>query len=133
MYVIQSQVTLSEENILGFLELLLSCGLLSRVISNYCSAIKSYLSIYQIPVEWLNNTLLSNYLRALHIQVLKSTLSMLVLKDWDFQHSLSLTMASEVRDLPLPSTITSALSPSKTRELGVVTRCGLIYLLHQKE
>ena len=78
---VHPRVVLSVENVLGFLEFLLSCGITPRVISNYCSAIKSYLSIYQVPVHWLNSSLLNNYLRALHIQVptvrkSKSTLSL---------------------------------------------------------
>ena len=72
---------LSVTNLLGFLEFLLTCGLSPRVISNYSSAIQSYLSVYQVPVAWMQSSLVSNYLRALHIQVpttkkLKSTLQL---------------------------------------------------------
>ena len=33
------------------------------------SVIKSYVTLYQLPNEWLSNVLISNYLRAIHIQV----------------------------------------------------------------
>ena len=38
-------------------------------ISNYASAIKSYVTLYKLPSEWLSKTKISNYFRALHIQI----------------------------------------------------------------
>ena len=63
------QTVLSMHNLLGFLEFLVACNMSPRGVSNYASAIKSYVCLYQLPAEWLGNTLISNYLRALHIQV----------------------------------------------------------------
>ena len=77
---------LSLSNILGFCEFLLACGLSPRAIDNYVSAVKSYLSTFQLPVHWMQSTVLSNYLRALNIQIptvkkVKYTLSLS-----DFSH-----------------------------------------------
>ena len=60
---------LSVHNLLGFLGFLLVCNLSPRAVSNYASAIKSHVLLYQLPSEWLSNNLISNYLRAIHIQV----------------------------------------------------------------
>ena len=60
---------LSVENLIAFLEFLVGCNLSPRAISNYVSAIKSYASLYQLPVQWMSNQLIQNYIRALHIQV----------------------------------------------------------------
>ena len=77
----RARVVLSVENLLSFLEFLVACNLSPRAVSNYASSIKSYASVYQLPVDWMKNTLVTNYLRALHIQVVsvkkeKSTLSL---------------------------------------------------------
>ena len=72
---------LSVPSLISFLEFLVACSLSPRAISNYASAIKSYAALYQLPVEWMSNQVVSNYLRAIHIQVVhvkkqKSTLSL---------------------------------------------------------
>ena len=64
-----ASTVLSVQNYISFLEFLLQCNISPRSISNYASAIKSYLKLYQQPVEWLENSMIGNYLRALHIQV----------------------------------------------------------------
>ena len=77
------RIVLSVSNLLGFLEFLLACNLSPRVISNYVSAIKSYVTLYQLPTEWLSNAMIANYLRAIHIQIthIKKPKSVLTLKD----------------------------------------------------
>ena len=65
----QVERVLSVGNFLGFLEFLIACNLSPRAVLNYASAIKSYVSLYQLPKEWLSNSMISNYLRAIHIQI----------------------------------------------------------------
>ena len=47
----------------------LSCNLSPRVIWNYCIAIKISLWTFPMPTMWMQKTLVSNCMRALHIQV----------------------------------------------------------------
>ena len=77
------RTVLSVSNLLGFLEFLLACNLSPRAISNYVSAIKSYITLYQLPTDWLSNTMIANYLRAIHIQIphVNKPRSVLTLKD----------------------------------------------------
>ena len=60
---------LSVSNFIGFLEFLLAWNISPKVVSNYASGIQSYTSLYQLPTMWMDNSLISNYLRAMHIQV----------------------------------------------------------------
>ena len=59
---VKANITLSVNNLLGFLEFLFECKLTPRAISNYCNAIKSYLNTFHMPTSWMENTLLTNYL-----------------------------------------------------------------------
>ena len=73
---------LSLNNVLGFCEFLLACGLSPCAIANYVTAVKSYLSTFQLPMHWMQNIVLTTYLRELNIQIptvrkLKYTLTLL--------------------------------------------------------
>ena len=68
-FAIRSQVScvLSVSTLIGFLELLHACKVSPRSMANYVSGIKAVISLYGLPVGWMENKLISNYMRALFI------------------------------------------------------------------
>ena len=82
----KAPTVLSVHNLIAFLEFLVACNLSPRAISNYASAIKSYASLYQLPIDWMSNQLISNYIRALHIQVVHVKKEKLTLSLRDLLH-----------------------------------------------
>ena len=65
----KAPVVLPVENLISFLEFLASCHVSPRSICNYVSGIKSYLAVYQHPVQWLDHSMIRNYLRSLQLNV----------------------------------------------------------------
>ena len=61
------KTVLSVSNLLCFLELLVACNVAPRTVCNYVSAIKAYLQMYNMKVDWINNKLVGNYLRSISI------------------------------------------------------------------
>ena len=82
----KAPTVLSVHNLIAFLEFLVACNLSPRAIANYVSAIKSYASLYQLPVCWMSNQLIANYIRALHIQVVHVKKEKLTLSLKDLLH-----------------------------------------------
>ena len=62
-------VTLSVGNLISFLEFLVANKVSPQVVSNYLSGIKSNLSLYLQPVEWMEHPMVTNYMKALYISV----------------------------------------------------------------
>ena len=76
-------IVLSLTNLISFLEFLLACHVSPSSISNYVSAIKGYLSVYNMPTEFMGNSVIINYIKALYIQIphVRKPRSVLLLKD----------------------------------------------------
>ena len=104
---VRAPVTLAVDNLISFLEFLVACHVSPRSVSNYVSGIRSYLSVFQQSTEWLNNSMISNYLRSLHIKIPTQEKQKDVITLQDFYNIVSLL---QKMDEPLVYSAAFALS-----------------------